>query len=231
MRDSDLPQFLAAALAACLLLMASLEAAAQAKPDQNRDRETIRRLQQQLSKAQQETVAVRGEKEALEKQLAAQKDEVEKQRAELPRAQAAAGRERKEKLAAEAELEKLRAQLAERDKTLAEARARGEELAAKERNALAVIAERDRGLKAYQADLARQNREIVACEARNAQLYGLNVEILDRYRTKTVAEVLAREERITGLKNVEVFNVVQEYRDKLDAQRIDTPAGAAKTRP
>lgn len=230
MRDSDLPQFLVAALAACLLLMASLEAAAQAKPDQNRDRETIRRLQQQLSKAQQDAVAVRGEKEAMEKQLAAQKDELEKQRAELPRAQAAAGRERKEKLAVEAELEKLRAQLAERDKALAEARARGDDLAGKERNALAVISERDRGIKAYQEDLARQNREIVACEAKNAKLYDLNVEILDRYRTKSVAEVLAREERITGLKNVEVFNVVQEYRDKLDAQRIEGLSSGAQSR-
>jgi chromosome segregation ATPase len=231
MRDSDLPQFLAAALAACLLLTASFEAAAQAKPDQNRDRETIRRLQQQLSKAQQDAVAVRGEKDALEKQLAAQKDELEKQRAELPRAQAAAGRERKEKLVVESELEKLKATLAERDKALADARARGDELARKEREALVVIGERDRGVKAYQADLARQNQEIVACEARNAKLYDLNVEILERYRTKSVAEVLAREERVTGLKNVEVFNIVQEYRDKLDAQRIDPPAGAARPRP
>ena len=221
MRASDLPQFLAAALAACLLLMLVVDARAQAKPDQSRDRETIRRLQQQLSRVQQDVVAVRGEKEALEKQLAAQKDELEQQRAELPRARAAAGRERKEKLAVEAELEKLRAQLVERDKALAEARARGEELAGKERNALAVVAERDRGLKAYQADLARQNKEIAACEAKNAALYDLNVEILDRYRTKSVAEVLAREEPLTGLKNVEVFNIVQEYRDKLDAQRVN----------
>jgi chromosome segregation ATPase len=223
MRDSDLPQFLAAALAAVLLVMLSLDATAQQKPE-NRDRETIRRLQQQLSKAQQDATAVRGEKEAVEKQLAAQKDELEKQRAELPKAQSAASRERRDKQAAEAELDKLKAQLAERDKALAELRARGEEAAGRERDALRVIGERDRGLKVYQDDLARQNKEIVACETKNAQLYALNVEILERYRTKTVAEVLAREERITGLKNVAVFNVVQEYRDKLDAQRVDRPA-------
>jgi hypothetical protein len=46
-----------------------------------------------------------------------------------------------------------------------------------------------------------------------------------------VADVLAREEPFTGVKNVEVFNVVQEYRDKLDAQRVIPPAGGAVSRP
>jgi chromosome segregation ATPase len=230
MHDSDLPRFIAAALVACVLVLFAVEGRAQSKPD-NRDRETIRRLQQQLQKSQQDAAALRGEKDALEKQLAAQKGELEKQRAELPKAEAEASRERRQKQSVQAELEKLKAQLAEREKSLAEARARGDELAKKERDALGVIAERDRGIKSYQSDLARQNKEILACEAKNAQLYQLNVEILDRYRNVTVADVMARQEPFTGIKNVEAFNVVQEYRDKLDAQKIGAPAGGAPARP
>ena len=222
MRDSDLPAFIAAGLIACALVVASVDARAQSKPD-NRDRETIRRLQQQLQKAQQDAAAVRTEKEGVEKQLAAQKDELEKQRAELPRAQAEASRERRQKSVLEAEVEKLKAQLAERDKALAEARTRGDDLVQKERQTLATLAERDRGIKVYQEDLARQNREILACEAKNAKLYELNLEIMQRYRNVTSADVALRSEPFTGLRNVEVFNIVQEYRDKLDAQRI-TPA-------
>jgi chromosome segregation ATPase len=231
MHDSEERIPLAALIVAALLLLFANDALAQAAKQGDRDRETIRRLQQQLQKAQQDAAGARNEKAELEKQLAAQKDELEKQRAELPKAQGEASRERGRRQSAEGEAEKLKAQLAERDKALAEARARGDDLARRERDALAVIAERDRGLKAYQADLGRQNKEILACEAKNAQLYALNVEILERYRTKSVADVLAREEPFTGLRNVEVFNVVQEYRDKLDGQRVVPPAGGAVSRP
>lgn len=216
---------LALAVGFALALSAAAPAQAQQKRD-DRQAEAARRMQQQLQKAQQELAAMRGEKEALEKKLKDQSAELEQQREELPKAQAEAGAERRAKNALRTELDALKAQLAERDKALAEAKARGEELAGKERTALGVIAERDRSVKAYQADLARQNREIVACEAKNAKLYELNVELLDRYRGVTVGDVLARRDPLTGIGNVEVFNVVQEYRDKLEAQRI-APAGTA----
>jgi chromosome segregation ATPase len=232
--NQSFPSIRVLLLPACFaagVLLGAADAAAQAAKAENRDRETIRRLQQQLQKAQQDTTVVRGEKEALEKKLAEQKGELDKQAEALPKAQAEAGRERREKAALQAELDKLKAQLADREKSLAEAKALGDELAGKERTAVATIGERDRSVKTYQTDLARQNKEIVACEAKNAKLYELNVELVERYRTKSVQDALLQKDPFTGIKDVEVFNIVQEYRDKLDAQRVETPAAIAPPRP
>ncbi len=67
------------------------------------------------------------------------------------------------------------------------------------------------------ADIAHQD---AACEGNNRKLYQLNVELLERYRKKGVFDALLQHEPVTGLKDVETQNIVQKYRDELDAQLV-----------
>ncbi len=67
------------------------------------------------------------------------------------------------------------------------------------------------------ADLAHQD---AACEVSNRKLYRLDVKLLERYRNKGVFDALRQAEPVTGLKKVEMQNIIDKYRDEIDAQRI-----------
>lgn len=67
------------------------------------------------------------------------------------------------------------------------------------------------------ADLDRQQ---ATCVVDNHKLYQLNVELLEQYRRKGVTDALLQREPLTGIKSVEIQNIIQKYRDANDALRI-----------
>ncbi len=85
----------------------------------------------------------------------------------------------------------------------------------------------ERQIKILNGKIANLAHRDAACEASNLKLYQLNVELLERYRKKGVFDAVLQHEPVTGLKDVETQNVVQKYRDELDAQKIQ---GAGATR-
>lgn len=72
--------------------------------------------------------------------------------------------------------------------------------------------------------LAVQEKATSACEAKNAELYRYGQEMSARYENKDAIDALLQAEPFTGLKRVEVENLLEEYRDKLDAQKIEPKA-------
>jgi chromosome segregation ATPase len=77
------------------------------------------------------------------------------------------------------------------------------------------------------ARLAQAESELADSERKNLQLYQANVELTEMYRNKGVwAAMLQREP--TGLKNVEIENVLQEYRLKLEDSLTDSNRDAAR---
>jgi chromosome segregation ATPase len=75
-------------------------------------------------------------------------------------------------------------------------------------------------LEAALTNLREQNR---ATEAKNAELYRLGQELLKLYDSKDMFDVLRAGEPITGLKRVEYENLMQDYDDKLRANRVVHP--------
>jgi septal ring factor EnvC (AmiA/AmiB activator) len=73
--------------------------------------------------------------------------------------------------------------------------------------------------------LQAQTGNFNVCYGNNKQLLELNREILARYENKGVFDALRQQEPFTGLKQVEVENLVQDYRYKLDDLTVDAPAG------
>lgn len=68
----------------------------------------------------------------------------------------------------------------------------------------------------------RRERQLEQCTIKNTKLYELNGELLQRYANKGVMDAVARREPFTGLKKVEMENLLQDLQDKLDAQRVMT---------
>jgi chromosome segregation ATPase len=204
-----------------LTVLATVPALAQDKLG----REQIQRLQRELGRVQQERVQ-------LEQQLAQEKqksqDAEAKAAAGLTAAKATAARERTSRAAVEAEVEKLKGESAEQDKKLKQAEAVIAALRAKQDALGATLADRERQGQSLEVALAAEKKEREMCEGKNLKLYQYGAELLERYRTKGAWDAIAQQEPFTGIKDVEIFNVVQEYRDKLDSQRVQSKAQESK---
>lgn len=81
-----------------------------------------------------------------------------------------------------------------------------------------------RTTEAARAQLEAQNvvltERATSCEVKNAELFNVGNEILDRYSGVSLADTLAIREPFVGFKRVELQNLVQDYQDKLLDQRV-----------
>ena len=194
--------------------------------DRNAER-AARRMQLEMQKLQEQVDAATAaktkaetDKAATDKQLAEKEHQVERlkgqagQVAGLQEKLRAADARRGELEAAGAALEK---QLAQQKRTSDDA------LAASARELATLTRTRDEERALAQRRQDEQIAQINECANRNERLVKLSAELLERWRTKTVADVMRQNEPILGLGDVEMFNLVQEYRDKAEAERW-TPA-------
>lgn len=196
----------------------------------SREREMLRRLQEQTRKAEQEKAALAAEVDELKKKLkgteagaarATRKSrDTEKALAQAEQANAALLvekvnlSERVDQM--QKSLQEVRGDLANAEGKLAESAA---ELDRTAREGQAQKAEFERA----QSVIGQRNREVAACEDKNLKLYEYNVDLLGRYQNKGLADVFKQREPLTGLKGVEMENLLEEYRDKLDAQKVERP--------
>ena len=77
-----------------------------------------------------------------------------------------------------------------------------------------------------EASATERGRQLEQCTIKNTKLYELNGELLQRYARKGVMDAMVRREPFTGLKKVEMENLLQDLQDKNDEQRIPTEQGA-----
>lgn len=186
----------------------------------NRDREILRRVQEAQKQAEDARARAETEKAAVEGQLAdvqkkAKAVEVgvaqERRRATdlqqkldaMTRDHASADAERKslaEKLRqAQAQIDQATAELARRDEALT---ARASEVAALQSS-------------------GRQGAAALAmCEEKNSALAGVATELMEKYRDVGFWEALKRREPFTRVRRVEVENLLEEYRDRVEASRV-----------
>ena len=84
-----------------------------------------------------------------------------------------------------------------------------------------------RQLSARESELAQIKQSLeqskasnVSCEDKNLKLFTYGQEVLERYRTKGVWAALSQKDPVLGLKEVDVENVVQEYRLKMAGAKL-----------
>ncbi len=216
---------LIAALIAATLLATSLAAWPQQEPNKqaSRERELLRRAQAAQKQAEEAKAVVEVEKSKLEaeaksaKALAAKTSGAvasERKRAnELQASLDAVGKERSGLLK---DKESLGAKLAETEIRLKEALT----ALASTRESLAM---REKELQGVRQIASQQSTSLRVCADKNLKLYGVATEVMARYRDQGVWDAVKRKEPFTGLRQVEVENLLEEYRDRAAEARVEVP--------
>ena len=210
----------APALAVCLgLSIASVGAFAQ-QADKNAER-AARRAQLQAQALQQQLQDAQAAKGKLEADKAvADKAAVEQAR----ESGSLKGQLRKSAVqfkAAEAERVRLVAAVASLEQQLAERNRAGDEaLAGRGRELAQFTRVRDEQLALLQRQHDSQVTLVGECTDKNTRLVKLSAELVDRWRGKSVADVVKQRDLVLGLGDVQMFNLVQDYRDKAEAERF-----------
>ncbi len=69
-------------------------------------------------------------------------------------------------------------------------------------------------------DIESKNASIEEFDEKNLKLFEANQELMDLYQNKSTLDALLQKDGITGLKEVKIENILQEYRLKLENNRI-----------
>lgn len=211
----------------CTLGMAAGNANAAAEDKKERDAQ--RKLRLMMQSMEQEKAALASEKNSLSEQVKS----LNKQISDLKNSSTSVSRKKdarvgeleKELLSAKEENLSLSSKLQITQGSL-------EDLTAKSRESLhnlqkdyqASVEQGDEcksKLQVSASNVSRQSQSIEMCEKKNMALYELNVEILDRYKKKGVWSALFQAEPFTQIKKVEMENIIQEYKEKLDSQKVE----------
>jgi chromosome segregation ATPase len=175
--------------------------------DQKRERQALRRMQQQLTEIQQQKSAADQEKTALEETLKKTRNEIDTHKRSTASAAAKARDLEKDIETANNEKAGLRAHLDD---------------AAKQNQALS--AQRDQleqDLKNTGTALAKQNEQRKLCENNNGELYRIGRELVDWYGNKGAFNAILEAEPFTRMKGVEMESLLENYREKLEGQRLE----------
>ncbi|MDE2366152.1 MAG: DNA repair protein [Betaproteobacteria bacterium] len=175
--------------------------------DAKRERQALRRMQQQLSEIQQQKSAVEQEKMALEEALKKNQGEVESQKRAAAGVAVKVSRLEKDIELANSEKAGLRTQLEEAAK-------RNEELSGQRKQLEA-------DLKNTASALAKQSEQRKLCEANNAELYRIGRDLVGWYSAKGPLNAILEAEPFTRMKSVEMENLLENYRDKLESQHLE----------
>ncbi len=114
---------------------------------------------------------------------------------------------------------------------LAQYKTRMTELVDKFRDTVATLREVETGRATATRDLETRGAELKSCVDRNAQLYSLNGEILDRLEGQGVFSGLARAEPFTRIKRTQLENLADDYRARADDVHIEPAAPQAVPTP
>ena len=222
MAAHTLPRTLAAALVALLLPLHASADDRTADRAARRAQLQLQGLQQQVQDAQAAQAKSDADKAEAEKKLSAQAQEI-------PRAQASARQAASALKASEAARAELQARLDALQKQSAEQKRSDDALlAAKTAEFKTTLDYRDAQQRQLQARFDNEVGQVFACDDKNQKLVELGADLLDRYRKKGFAEVAGQKDPVLGLGQVEMFNLVQDYRDRMAAQKAtSTPVGQA----
>ena len=201
---------------------------AQAQADDKSAQKAARRAQLQLQSLQQQVQDAQAAKTRVEAEKAEADKLLAEQTQQASRLDGALRKSSSSLRAAEAARAKLTTDVAALEKQLAEQKSSSEEALAQKTRELAQFTQlRDQQQAQLQGRHDAQTAQVAECTAKNSKLIVLSAELLDRYRNKGVADMFKQREPLLGLGDVGLFNEVQDYRDRADAERYAPPPAGA----
>lgn len=95
----------------------------------------------------------------------------------------------------------------------------------------ALVKQRDSELQQRITELKEANGRIALLDTRNAALVDIGLQLLERYKQKTVWDALRDREPLTGLHRVQFETLVQDYRNRVLDAAAANPAPAQSATP
>ena len=201
---------------ASLLALALVSAAgsAVAANDKKDGKDQARRLQQKINALEQEKSQLVQAKSQMEGQL----KETTEQFNQAKRSVEAANRKgssldkalkaaEDDKAELEEKLAKAEQKLVETEKTLAET--------------AGILRQTQESKSQIEASLTLRTQEFSACSTKNESLHRLGVALIKQYEEKSCLGSVLQREPLTQLKSVDIENMVEEYREKLDQELVN----------
>jgi chromosome segregation ATPase len=200
-----------------LSCMLAFSANAQVQRSGNADARVAQQLQQLTS-----------ERSALQAENSKLKQELEQAKAQLLKTGAATKTLESRNRALEASAGRGTAASQQAEEQLERTRAQMQELVTKFRETAETLREVETERATVKGQLATKEREFKTCVDRNAGLYNLNVEVLDRMENRGFWSSVAEREPFTRLKRVELENLIDEYKYRADELRQQQQQQQAK---
>jgi chromosome segregation ATPase len=204
--------------AALLLGLAGFAQAADNDAKNSREREMVRRAQEALRQSQTDNAALAQGKADAEQKLKSAAAELSTMR----------NSSRSEQSSLKAKLKAADDAQAQSASQLEEARRQIAMLTAQQKDTAGQLSNSESQLKQVRGELDTSKGANASCEAKNLKLYEYSQQVVDRYQKKGVWASLAQKEPVLGIGNVQTENVVQEYRDKFDSQRVSSARSGAR---
>lgn len=179
------------------------------------------RLMQQLQQLTSDRARLQQDNAELQRRLGEQKGMVAGAGAEQARQGARVHR-------LQAENERLQASEAAASAALEKSRTQLQELVGRYRELAQTLRDTESERSGLQGSLQAARTGLDSCADRNAKLYLLGVDILDRLESRGFWSAVKDREAFTRLSRTRLENLVDDYRDRLQALRLaGTPAQAA----
>lgn len=188
--------------------------------DDKHERAAVRRVQQQMQQVEQEKAALQQQVSGFEQEksaLSGAKDALAK-KAQSAESRAAVEGRKRQSLQQELETVRKENQALQEQKTEAEKRL--SEMTARQTASARQLAVLQGEKKQTEANLAMREKQIASCDDKNLKIYQYGRDLIRQCRDRSATDAVLRLEPVTGIKRVEVENMLEEYRDKLDAQKL-----------
>ena len=195
-----------------LALLLSVLASPALAQDKKGNNEQVRRLQSKLQALQREQASLSEGKAEADKQLKETGDKLSAARASADAAQRQRRALEQELAAAHEESSAQAAKLAELEQALAQAQAQAQ-------STRLVLGASEDMRRQLEGKLATREQELATCGAKNDSLHRLGVAAFKLYEEKSCG-LLQQADVLTRLKQVGAENMVDEYREKLDADLV-----------
>jgi chromosome segregation ATPase len=175
-------------------------------------------LMQQMQQLASERTSLQAENAKLKKDL----EDLRKDRDALKTGQQAVERRAK---TAEVSLQQSVSQSQSAGQELAQTKEKMQQLIAKFRETLQTLRDVEAEQTTAKQTLAVRDRDLKSCVDHNVALYKLNQEVLTHLEKQTVWSRVAQTEPFTKIKRVQLENLVDEYKDRADEQRLPPASG------
>jgi len=186
---------------------------------QSKDRQALRRAQQQIQQLKQDKAALEEKLTALDKEKSDLEAVKVKSSHQLSSVQANIKFEMERSQKLQASLEALTAEKTSVDAQNADLKSRLVETQRKQvdtEQQLRLTLDQKKNLE---SQLHANSQQLLDSDTKNFAMYKWSRELMDQCRDRSSRDVFLRLEPFTGIKRVGIENMLQEYRDRLDQER------------